>query len=67
MEAALTLAVWLAVADRGPARPGAGEGALAHATLLTLALGVIAVRRYDPTVALAIAAAVRALVARRPA
>ncbi|HXZ17419.1 MAG TPA: hypothetical protein VEH77_15910, partial [Roseiarcus sp.] len=34
---------------------------------LTLALGVIAVRRYDPAVALAVAAAVAALAARRPA
>ncbi len=67
MEAALTLAVWLAVRTADRLEAGAGDGALAHATLVTLALGVIAVRRYDPTVALAIAAAVHALAARRPA
>jgi Glycosyltransferase family 87 len=67
MEAALTLAVWLSLRTAERLRPGAGDGALDHATLLTLALGVIAVRRYDPTVALTIAAAVHALAARRPA
>ena len=67
MEAALTLAVWLAVRTAKRMRPGAGEAALAHAILLTLSLGVIAVRRYDPSVALAIAAAISALAARRPA
>ena len=67
MEAALTLAVFLAARTADRLRPGAGEAALAQATLLTLALGVVAVRRYDPTVALAIAAAVHALVTRRPA
>jgi hypothetical protein len=67
MEAALTLAVWLAVRTADRMRPGAGDAALAHATLITLALGVIVVRRYDPTVALTVAAAVHALGARRPA
>ena len=61
MEAVLTLAVWLAVGTADRLRAAAGDGALAQATLLTLALGVIAVRRYDPTVALAIAAAVHGL------
>ncbi len=67
MEAALTLAVWLAVGTADRLRPGSGDRALAQATLLTLALGVIAVRRYDPMVALAIAAAVYFLAVRRPA
>ncbi len=67
IEAALTLAVFLAVRTADRLRPGAGDAALVQATLLTLALGVIGARRYDPTVALAIAAAVDALAARRPA
>ncbi len=67
MEAVLTLAVWLSLRTADRLRPGAGDDALEHATLLTLALGVIAVRRYDPTVALTIAAAVHALATRRPA
>ena len=67
MEAALTLAVWLAARTADRLKPGAGDAALGHATLLAAALGVIAVRRYDPTVALAIAAAISALASRRPA
>jgi Glycosyltransferase family 87 len=66
-EAALTLAVWLAVKTAGRLRPDAGSQALAQAIFLTLALGVVAARRYDPFVALAMAAAVDALALRRHA
>jgi len=65
MEAALTLAVWLAVRTADRLRGGAGADALIHATALMLALGVIAVRRYDPLVALTVGAAVYALATRR--
>jgi hypothetical protein len=61
MEIALTLAVWLAVRTADRLKLGAGTDALAYAILLTLALGVVAVRRYDPCVALAIAFAVHEL------
>ncbi len=67
METALTLAVWLAVRTARRLRLDAGPEVLAQAILLTLALGVVAVRRYDPLVALAVAAAVHALASRRPA
>lgn len=67
MQAALTLAVWLAARTADRLKANAGEDTLAEAIRLTLALGVIAVRRYDPAVALALAAAVYALTARRPA
>jgi hypothetical protein len=67
MELALTLAVWLAVRTTDRLSPGAGSDALVQAILLTLALGVVAVRRYDPCVALAIAASFHELVRRRPA
>ncbi len=67
MEAALTLAVWLAVRTADRLKAGAGSQALVQAIVLTLALGVVAVRRYDPCVALAVAAAVHALALRRPA
>jgi Glycosyltransferase family 87 len=66
MEAVLTLAVLLAVRTADRLKPGSGSEALAYATALTLALGVVAVRRYDACVALALAAAVNALAARRP-
>jgi Glycosyltransferase family 87 len=66
-EAALTLAVWLAVRTARRLRPEAGSQALAQAIWLTLALGFVAVRRYDPFVALAVAAAVHSLSLRRPA
>lgn len=67
MEAALTLAVWLAVRTAGRLRPDASAKALRQAIVLTLALGVIAARRYDPVVALTVAAAVYALVLRQRA
>ena len=66
MEIALTLAVWLCVRTADDLGPGSGSDALFQAILLTLALGVVAVRRYDPCVALAIAAAVHALARGRP-
>ena len=66
-EAALTLAVWLAVKTAARLRPSAAPHALLQAILLTLALGVVAARRYDPFVALAVAAAVDALASRKPA
>ena len=67
MELALTLAVLLAVRTADRLNPVAGSGALVHAILLTLALGVVAVRHYDPCVALAIAAAVHELARGKPA
>ena len=67
MEIALTFAAWLAVRTADRLRPGAGTEALAYAILLTLALGSIAVRRYDPWVALAIAATVHEIARGRPA
>jgi hypothetical protein len=67
MEIALTLAVWLVVNAGDRLRLGAGSDTLAHAILLTLALGAVAVRRYDPCVALAIAASVRELARGKPA
>jgi len=66
-EAALTLAVWLAASTAERLRPEAGSQALVQAIWLTLALGWVAVRRYDPFVALAVAVAVHALALRRPA
>ena len=64
-EIALTLAVWLAVrtADRWAA--GAGDKALGYALCATLCLGIVAVRRYDPWVALSLAAGTYALTTRR--
>ena len=67
MEAALTLAVWLAVRTAERLRLDAGSEALAQAIPLTLAPGAVAVRLYDPDMALAVAAAVDALALRRPA
>ncbi len=65
MEAFLTLAVVFAV--RTADRLGAdGTKTLAQSLLLTAALGVIAVRRFDPCVAFAISGAIYALAARRP-
>ena len=61
MEGVLTLAVWLAVRTADRLSPGAGSDTLLHAALLTLALGVVAARRYDACVALAIAASVHEL------
>lgn len=66
MEIALTLAVWLCVRTADDLRPSAGADALFQAIALTLALGVVGVRRYDPCVALAIAGAVHALARGRP-
>jgi hypothetical protein len=67
MEIALTLAVWLAVRVADRLKADTGSDALAHAIILTRALGGLAVRRYDPCVALAIAAAVHTLARGRPA
>lgn len=64
MELLLTLAVYLSVRTADLLRAD-GTRALAQAILLTAALGVIAVRRYDPSVALAISGTFCALAARR--
>jgi Glycosyltransferase family 87 len=65
MELFLTLAVYLSVRTADLLRAD-GTRVLFQAILLTAALGVVAVRRYDPSVALAISATVYALAARRP-
>ena len=65
MELFLTLAVFFSV--RTAELLGAnGTKVLAQSILLTAALGVVAVRRYDPSVAFAISGTVYALAARRP-
>ena len=66
MEAALTIAVVLAVRTADTLTPGSGRNALAQSILLAAALGSIAVRRYDASVALAIAATFYGLATRRP-
>ena len=66
MEAMLTIAVALAVATADAVTPGSGRRALAQCILLTAALGGVAVRRFDPCVALAIGAAIQGLTTRRP-
>jgi len=66
MEAMLTIAVALAVRTADALTPGAGRRALGLSIALTLALGCIAVRRYDASVALTIAAAVYGMAKRRP-
>ena len=66
MEAMLTVAVALAVRTADGLTPGAGRRALSLSIVLTLALGCIAVRRYDASVALTIAAAVYGMAKRRP-
>ena len=65
MELFLTLAVFFSV--RTAELLGAnGTKVLSQSILLTAALGVVAVRRYDPSVAFAISGTVYALAARRP-
>ena len=66
MEVMLTIAVALAVWTADALTPGAGRRALGLSIALTLALGCIAVRRYDASVALTIAAAVYGMATRRP-
>lgn len=66
MEAMLTIAVAFAVATAEAMAPKAGGRALGLSILLTAALGCISVRRYDPSVALAIAATVYGMMTRRP-
>ena len=65
MEIVLTLAVALAVKTADRLAAGSGDVALGFSVALTAALGVIAVRRYDPCVALAISAAVYWLAEKR--
>ena len=66
MEVFLTLAVVLAVRSAEALTPGSGGRALVCSLLLTLALGGIAVRRYDACVALAISGCLYALISNRP-
>lgn len=66
MEAMLTIAAALAVWTADALTPGAGRRALGLSIALTLALGCIAVRRYDACVALTIAAAIYGMATRRP-
>jgi hypothetical protein len=66
MEAMLTFAVFLAVSTADALTPGSGRRAIAQCILLTAALGGVAVRRYDPCVALAIVAAIHGMTTRRP-
>ena len=65
MEFLLTLAVYFSVRTADLLRAD-GTRVLFQAILLTAALGEVAVRRYDPSVALAISAAIYALAAKRP-
>jgi hypothetical protein len=65
MEALLTLAVFLSVRT-ADLLGASGKRVLAQSILLTVALGVIAVRRYDPSVAFAISATIYGLASRRP-
>jgi hypothetical protein len=65
MEFFLTLAVYCSVRTADLLGVD-GTRALSQSIFLTAALGVIAVRRYDPCVAFAISGAIYALVARRP-
>jgi hypothetical protein len=65
MELFLTLAVYLSV-QAADILNGHGTRVLSQSIFLTAALGVVAVRHYDPCVALAISGAIYALAARRP-
>ena len=65
MELFLTLAVYLSVRTADLLESD-GTKALSQSIFLTAALGVVAVRRYDPSVALAISGTIYALAARRP-
>ena len=65
MEFLLTLAVYFSVRTADLLRAD-GTRVLFQAILLTAALGEVAVRRYDPSVALAISAAIYALATKRP-
>jgi hypothetical protein len=65
MEFFLTLAVYFSVRTADLLGVD-GSRALSQSIFLTAALGVIAVRRYDPCVAFAISGAIYALAARRP-
>ena len=65
MEFFLTLAVYFSVRTADLLGVD-GTRALAQAIFLTAALGVIAIRRYDPCVAFAMSGAIYALAARRP-
>ena len=67
MELMLTAAAWLGVRSAERLRPGAGRPTLILSIVYLVALGVIGARRYDGLVALAIAAAVYGLAARKPA
>lgn len=67
METLLTACVWLCVKTAGAISPGSERDALKLSILFVAALGVIAVRRYDAVVALAIATAIYGLFARKPA
>ena len=66
MEILLTLAVWLGVKSAERIRPGLGRDVLALSILCAAGLGIIAVRRYDAAVALALSAAFYGLIAARP-
>jgi hypothetical protein len=65
MELFLTFAVYFSVRTADLLGVD-GSKALSQSIFLTAALGVIAVRRYDPCVAFAISGAIYALAARRP-
>ncbi len=67
MEALLTAAVVLAAKTARIFRKSEGDAVLGWAVGSLAALGVAAVRRYDPCVSLAIAATVYGVAARRPA
>lgn len=66
MELLLTAAVWLGVGTAETITRGAGRNTLIFSILFVTALGSVCVRRYDALVALAIAIAIRGLVARKP-
>jgi Glycosyltransferase family 87 len=66
MEAMLTLAVYLSYRTLVLLGSSCAERVITQSIFVTAALGVVAVRRYDPSVALAISTAIFGLAARRP-
>jgi Glycosyltransferase family 87 len=66
MEAILTLAVYFSYRTIVLLGSPRAERVITQSILATAALGVVAVRRYDPSVALAISTAIFGLAARRP-
>ncbi|WP_374546994.1 glycosyltransferase 87 family protein [Rhodoblastus sp.] len=62
----LTLTVWLTVRTAERLAPERGRDALIFSILFIAGVGIVSLRRYDAVLALALAAAIHALAARKP-